>query len=71
MIVVTFKDQVPVELVAEMLSSGFAGLCQAVAPGDGPRSVVLRPTAQELAAVKAQLDEFAKEGGLAYVEQPG
>jgi hypothetical protein len=71
MIVVTFKDQVPVELIAEMLSTGFVGLCKAVQAGAGPRIVVLRPTEQEYAAVKAQLEEFVREGGLTFVEQPG
>ena len=71
MIVVTFKDSVPVELIAEMLASGFVGLCKAVQQGKGPRIVLLRPTAQELPGVKAQLDELAKEGGLTYVEQTG
>ena len=71
MIVVTFKDQVPAELVSEMLSTGFGGLCKATHAGSGPRSVVLRPTQQEYAAVKAQLDEFAKEGALAFTEQAG
>jgi hypothetical protein len=71
MIVVTFKDQVPVELVAEMLTSSFAGLCKAVQAGAGPRIVVLRPTKEEYPAVKAQLEEFVREGGLTFVEQPG
>jgi hypothetical protein len=69
MIKVTFKDSVPVELIAEMLASGFVGLCKAAEQGAGPRIVLLRPTPQELPAVKAQLDELAKEGGLTYVEE--
>lgn len=71
MIVVTFKDHVPAELIAEMLSTAFGGLCKSAQAGAGPRSIVLRPTNQELPAVKAQLDEFAKEGALAYSEQAG
>ena len=71
MIVVTFKDAVPLELIAEMLSSGFVGLCKSAQQGKGPRIVLLRPTAQELPAVKAQLDELAKEGGLTYTEEAG
>jgi hypothetical protein len=71
MIVVTFKDQVPVELISEMLASGFVGLCKSVQAGAGPRIVLLRPTKEEYAAVKAQLEELKGEGGLTYVEQAG
>jgi hypothetical protein len=71
MIVVTFKDQVPPELVAEMLTTGFVGLCKSVQAGAGPRILVLRPTKGEYAAVKAQLEELKNEGGLTYVEQAG
>lgn len=71
MIVVTFKDVVPLELIAEMLKSGFVGLCKSTHPGAGPRIVLLRPTKDEYAAVKAQLDELAKEGGLTYTEEAG
>jgi len=71
MIVVTFTDQVPLNLISEMLASGFVGLCKSVHAGAGPRILLLRPTAQEYPAVKAQLEELKSEGGLTFVEQAG
>jgi hypothetical protein len=71
MIVVTFKDQVPLELISEMLASEFVGLCKSVAAGAGPRIVLLRPTEQEYPALRAQLEQLKSEGGLSFAEQPG
>jgi hypothetical protein len=71
MIVVTFKDQVPVELISEMLASGFVGLCKSAKLGAGPRIVLLQPTEQEYPALKAQLEELKGEGALTFTEKAG
>lgn len=67
LIVVTFRDDFPTDLVDLLCNSKFVGL-STTERGDNPRVLYLRPTLDKYKVLKAQLEELEREGALSFIE---
>ena len=65
---VTFKEDFPVELVHMLRDTEFVGLSAAYSD-ENPRVLYLKPTIEQHAELKAQLQELEREGALSFVEE--